>query len=66
MTFRLIVSPEVINIQRREEELNIILPRVNNFYIKRKNAWNICFFYATNTREVFFVKIELQRITITI
>ena len=66
MTFRLIVSPEVINIQRREEELNIILPRVNNFYIKRKNAWNIFFFYATNTREVFFVKIELQRITITI
>ena len=22
---------------------NIILPRVNNFYIKQKKAWNICF-----------------------
>ena len=37
-----ILSPEVINIQRCEEEFNIILPRVNNFDIKWKNAWNIC------------------------
>ena len=36
-------SPEVINIQRREAELNIILPRVTNFDIKQKKAWNICF-----------------------
>ena len=36
-------SPEVINIYRREAELNIILPRVNNFNIKQKKAWNICF-----------------------
>ena len=36
-------SPEVINIQRREAELNIILPRVNSFNIKQKKAWNICF-----------------------
>ena len=36
-------SPEVINIQWREAELNIILPRVNNFNIKQKKAWNICF-----------------------
>ena len=36
-------SPEVINIQRREAELNIILPRVNNFDIKQKTEWNICF-----------------------
>ena len=36
-------SPEVINIQRREAELNMILPRVNNFDIKQKKAWNICF-----------------------
>ena len=36
-------SPEVINIQRREVELNIILPRVNNFDIKQKKASNICF-----------------------
>ena len=32
-----------INIQRREAEVNIILPRVNNFDIKQKKAWNICF-----------------------
>ena len=36
-------SLEVINIQRRKAELNIILPRVNNFDIKQKKAWNICF-----------------------
>ena len=36
-------SPEVINIQRREEELSIISPRVNNFDIKQKKTWNICF-----------------------
>ena len=36
-------SPKVINIQRQEEELNIILSRVNNFDIKQKKAWNICF-----------------------
>ena len=36
-------SPEVIHIQRRKAELNIILPRVNNFDIKREKAWNICF-----------------------
>ena len=29
-------SPEVINIKRREAELNIILSRVNNFDIKQK------------------------------
>ena len=36
-------SPEVINIQRHEAELNIILPRVNYFDIKQKKAWTICF-----------------------
>ena len=36
-------SPEVSNIQRSEAELNIILPRVNNFDIKQKSAWNISF-----------------------
>ena len=36
-------SPEVINIQRREVELNIVLPKVDNFDIKLKKAWNICF-----------------------
>ena len=34
-------SPEVINIQRREVYLNIILPRLINFDIKhKKKAWN--------------------------
>ena len=36
-------SLEVILIQRREAELTIILLRVNNFNIKQKKAWNICF-----------------------
>ena len=31
-------SPEIINIQRRKAELNIILPRVTNFDIKQKQA----------------------------
>ena len=35
--------PKVINIQRRVAELNIILPRVNNFNIKQTKAWTICF-----------------------
>ena len=38
-------SLEAINIQQREAELNIILPRVNNFEIKQKSAWNISFYY---------------------
>ena len=36
-------SPEVINIQRRQAELNIILLRMNNFDIKQKRPWTICF-----------------------
>ena len=36
-------SPAVIDIEQREAELNIILPRANNFYIKQKDPWNICF-----------------------
>ena len=36
-------SPNVINIQQREAEWNIALPRVNNFDIKQKRAWNIRF-----------------------
>ena len=31
-------SPEVTNIQRREAELNIKLPRVNNFDTKQKKT----------------------------
>ena len=36
-------SPEVSTVQRREEELNIILRGVKNFDIKQKSAWNIRF-----------------------
>ena len=36
-------SPDVINIQRHKAQLNIILMRVNNFNIKQKEVWNICF-----------------------
>ena len=36
-------SPEVINVQRGEAELNIMLLRVNNFAIKQKKVCNICF-----------------------
>ena len=35
--------PEVRSIQRSEAELNIPLPWVNNFDIKQKMAWSICF-----------------------
>ena len=36
-------SPEVNNIQWLKVELNIILLKVNNFDIKQKMSWNICF-----------------------
>ena len=44
-------SPEVINIQRRKAELNIILPRVNNFDIKQKRHGIFVLLYATNTKQ---------------
>ena len=62
-------SSEVINIQRREEELNI-LPRVNNFDIKQKKVMEYLFYYmpptpnkiwqvkANKTHEFFFVKLS--------
>ena len=43
-------SPEEINIQRREAELNITLPRVNNFDIKQKRHIFVLL-YATNTKQ---------------
>ena len=42
-------SPEVINIQRREVELNVVLLRVNNFDIKKKKHGIFVLLYATNT-----------------
>ena len=44
-------SPEVINIQRLEVELNIILPRVNNFDIKQKRHEIFVLLYAPNTKQ---------------
>ena len=37
-------SPGVINIQRREAEFNIVLPRVNNFDIEQQKGME-CLFY---------------------
>ena len=42
-------SLEVINIQLREVELNIILPRVNNFDIEEKKTSNVYFIYMSPT-----------------
>ena len=39
----MILSNNIVYFQRHEAELNIILPRMNNFDIKQKKAWNICF-----------------------
>ena len=44
-------SPEVINIQRRKAELNIILPRVNNFDIEQKRHRICVLLYAPNTKQ---------------
>ena len=44
-------SPKVINIQRRKTELNIILPRVNNFDIKQKKHGIFVLLYATCTKQ---------------
>ena len=44
-------SPEVINIQRHEAELNIILARVNNFNIKQKRHGIFVLLYAINTKQ---------------
>ena len=44
-------SPEVINIQRHKAELNILLPRVNNFNIKQKRHGTFVLLYATNTKQ---------------
>ena len=45
---------EVCNIQRRKAEL-IILTRVNNFDIKQKSAWNICFIMYPQHQTKFWV-----------
>ena len=45
----IIHSPEVINIQQRKLELNITLPRVNNFNIKQKKGMEYLFYYMLPT-----------------
>ena len=73
MPFCLISEIIPANIQRRKAELNIILLRVNNFDIKQKKAWNICFIIChqhqtrsgkikTKNTQVFFLKAELRHI----
>ena len=44
-------SPEVINIQQHNTELNIMLLRMNNFYIKQKKHGIYVLLYATNTKQ---------------
>ena len=44
-------SLEVINIQRLEAELNIKLPRVNNFDIKQKRHGILVLLCTTNTKQ---------------
>ena len=44
-----VISPEVINIQQRDAELNIILPRVNNFDIKQKKDMEYLSYYRLPT-----------------
>ena len=68
----LFYSPEVINIQRRQDELNNIIPRVNNFHIKKRHGIFVLL-YATKTKndlgrkkltkhsKFFIVKTELQQ-----
>ena len=45
-------SPEVINIQRSEAKLNIILPRVNNFDFKQKKHRIFVFLYDTKAKHL--------------
>ena len=42
-------SPKIINIQRRKAEVNIILPRMNNFDIKQKRGMEYLFYYMPPT-----------------
>ena len=42
-------SPEVINVQRHEAELSIILTRMNNFDIKQKKGMEYLFYYMLPT-----------------
>ena len=56
-------SPEGI-----KAEFNIILPRVNNFDIKQKKAWNICFiiYHQHQTRSGKIKADKTQKISVKI
>ena len=49
-------SPEAINTERHEADLNIILLSLNDFDIKQKNTWIICFIiwrqHQTRSRKI--------------
>ena len=55
-------SSEFINIQRREVDLNIILPKVNNFDNNKKKTRSICFIiwhqHQTRSRKVKAIKTQ--------
>ena len=70
-------SPKVVGIQRREVELNILLPSVSNFDIKQKGMEYLLYYMppapnkiwedkANETQQIWaktkFVKTELQHI----
>ena len=59
--------PQAINIQRRKMELNIVLPRVNNFNIKQKKEWGICFIICQQqqTRSGMIKANKTQQILVT-
>ena len=44
-------SHEIINIERREAELNIISLKVNNFVLNKKRHGISVLLYATNTKK---------------
>ena len=52
-------SPKVINIQWREAELNIILPRVNNFdIIWKQDMEYLCYYMAPKRNKIWEDKIN--------
>ena len=53
-------SHEVINIQQLKMEINIILLRKNNFDIKQKKAWNICFIIC-HQHQAKYAKIKTNK-----
>ena len=61
-----IIHQEFINIQRREVDLNIILPKVNNFDSNKKKTRSICFiiWHQHQTRSGKVKAIKTQEISV--